>query len=161
MSNYKFGFAYTGKAEDTSKVAKALHTALTGNHDYISSSIMVSYIHTHSSVEVYIWPQELKGVIPDFSEGLSFVRNILQQGDTGGVIMTFTEKRNACNEAIDSAKTPEDILKALKLIKEYFHDDGEMAHILADDALNQAVVILGHPELSVAWAESSEHFWYA
>lgn len=75
--------------------------------------------------------------------------------------MTFNEKQNACNEAIDSAKSPEDVLEALKLIKEYFHDDGEMAHILADDALNQAVVILGHPELSVAWAESSAHFWYA
>ena len=75
MSNYKFGFAYTGKAEDTSKVAKALHTSLTGNPDYISSSIMVSFIPTHSSVEVYIWPQELKGMIPEFlTDYMAFVK---------------------------------------------------------------------------------------
>lgn len=75
MSNYKFGFAYTGKAEDASKVAKALHASLTGNPDYISSSIMVSFIPTHSSVEVYIWPQELKGMIPEFlTDYMAFVK---------------------------------------------------------------------------------------
>lgn len=75
MSKTDLYTATFGEAEDASKVAKALHTSLAGNPDYISSSIMVSFVPTHSSVEVYIWPQELKCMIPEFlTDYMAFVK---------------------------------------------------------------------------------------
>lgn len=75
MSNFRFGYCYAGKVSDTAVIARAIHTTLTGNVDYISSAILVAYGNSCSHVSVEIWPDELKGSIPEFlTDYMAFVR---------------------------------------------------------------------------------------
>ena len=75
MSNFRFGYCYSGKVSDAAVIARAIRTALTGNVDYISSAILVSYGTCCSLVSVEIWPDELNGSIPEFlTDYMAFVK---------------------------------------------------------------------------------------
>lgn len=66
MSNFRFGYCYAGKVSDAAVIARAVHTALAGNVDYISSAILVAYGNGCSHVSVDIWPDELGEDLPEF-----------------------------------------------------------------------------------------------
>lgn len=75
MSNFRFGYRYAGKVSDTAVIARAIRTALACNVDYISSAIIVAYGNGSSQVSVEIWPDELKGSIPEFlTDYMAFVK---------------------------------------------------------------------------------------
>jgi hypothetical protein len=75
MSNFRFGYCYAGKVSDTAVIARAIRTALICNVDYISSAIIVAYSNGCSQVSVEIWPDELKGSIPEFlTDYMAFVK---------------------------------------------------------------------------------------